>query len=94
MLEEVVSKVNQILNNFFYDLEVADQLRGGCIIQNKDADSLNILKNSITHQRRKDYDACLMKDEISVRQTIEKGVMSPDRTDLDIECIIWEIARS
>ncbi|QCC48525.1 hypothetical protein [Halobellus limi] len=88
---EELSEVRQILNNFFYDLEVADQPQEYCVVQNKKVDSSDILRNSLAHQRRKNYDIFLMKDEISVRQAIEKGASSLKKTDLDMVSIQWKI---
>ncbi|MCU4752628.1 hypothetical protein OB919_11615 [Halobacteria archaeon AArc-curdl1] len=89
--EEKLSKVNQILNNFFYELEDADQLQKYCLVQNKKAYSSDILRNLVTHQRRWCYDIFLMKDEISVRQAIEKGATPPEKRVLNTGSIQWKI---
>lgn len=89
--EEKLSEVNQILNNFFYDLEIADQPGEYCVVQNKEVDSSDILRNSVAHQRKGNYDICLLKGEISVRQAVEKGATSPEKIDLDVESIQWII---
>lgn len=91
VLEEEISKVRQILDSFFYELEVADQPREYCVVQNKEVDSSDTLRNSVAHQRRGSYDIFLLKDEISVRQAIEKGATSPEKTDLSMESIQWII---
>ena len=89
--EEELSEVNQLLDNFFYELEVVDQPQEYCVVQNKEVDSSDILRNSVAHQRRRNYDIFLLKDEISVRQAIEKGTTSPEKTDLSMESIQWII---
>lgn len=89
--EEKLSEVRQILDSFFYELEVADQPRKYCAVQNKEVDSSDILRNSVAHQRRGSYDIFLLKDEISVRQAIEKGATPPEKTDLSMESIQWII---
>lgn len=89
--EEELSEVRQILDSFFYELEVTDQPRKYYVVQNKEVDSSDILRNSVAHQRRGSYDIFLLKDEISVRQAIEKGATSPEKTDLSMESIQWII---
>lgn len=89
--EEELSEVDQILHSFFYKLKVVDQAREYCVVQNKEEDSSEILRNSVAHQRRAGYDIFLMKDMISARQAIEKGAQSLEKTDLDMESIQWKI---
>jgi hypothetical protein len=83
--------VKQILDSFFYELKIADEPLDYCVVQDKDVDSSDILKNSVANQRRGDYEIYLMKDGISVRQAIEKGASLPEKTDLKIESIQWRI---
>lgn len=86
-----LSVVKQILDSFFYELKIADELLDYCVVQDKEVDSSDILRNSVANQRREDYEIYLMKDEISVRQAIEKGASLPEKTDLKMESIQWKI---
>jgi len=87
--EEDLSKVRQILDNFFYKLKTTDDLINYCVVLEKRADSSDILKNSIANQRKGDYQIHLMKDEISVRQTIEKEAIRLEEADLRKENLQW-----
>lgn len=89
--EEEILKVKQILDSFFYKLEIADEPEKYCVVQDKEVDSSDILRNSVVNQRRGDYEIHLMKDETSVRQAIEKDASLPEKTDLNMERIQWKI---
>lgn len=80
--KEELSGVRQVLDSFLYKLEVTDQPREYCVVQSKEVGSSDILRNSVAHQRRGSYDIFLLKDKISVWQTIEKGATSLGKTDL------------
>lgn len=60
-------EVKQILDSFFYKLKIAHEPLDYCVVQNKQADSSDILRNSVANQRRGNYEFYLMKDEISVK---------------------------
>lgn len=89
--EDEVPTVRQILDNFFYELEITNQPMEYCVVQRKDEDSSDILRNSVANQRRKGYNIFLMKDKISVKQTVEDGASVPEKTDLNKENIQWKI---
>ena len=89
--EEEILEVGQILDSFFYELEVADQPRKYCVVQNKEVDSSDILRNSVANQRRGNYEIYLMKDEISIRQAIEKGATRLKKADFRKENLQWKI---
>jgi len=46
-----LSEAGQILDSFFYDLKVADEPLDYCVVQDKEADSSDILRNSLANQR-------------------------------------------
>jgi len=79
------------LNSFFYELKIADEPPDYCVVQDKQVDSSDILRNSVENQRRGNYEIYLMKDEISVRQAIEKGATPLEKADLRKENIQWKI---
>lgn len=89
--EGEVAKVRRILENFFYELKIADELMDYCVVQDKQVGSSDILRNSVANQRRGDYEIYLMEDKISVRQAIEKGANRLKRADLRKENPQWKI---
>ena len=89
--EGELKQVRQILDSFFYELKMADETMDYCVVQDKQVDSSDILRNSVANQRQGDYEIYLMKDEISVRQAVEKGATRLEKADLRKENIKWEI---
>lgn len=89
--EGEISEVRQILDSFFYELKMADEPMDYCVVQDKQVDSSDILRNSLANQRRGNYEIYLMRDEISVRQAIEKGATQLKKVDLGKENLQWKI---
>jgi hypothetical protein len=61
--EGAISEVRQILDSFFYELKIADEPMDYCVVQDKQVDSSDILRNSVANQRQGNY-------EIYLRRTI------------------------
>ena len=91
--EGMISKVGQILDNLFYELKIADEPMDYCVVQDKQVDSSDILRNSVANQRRGNYEIYLMKDEISISQATEKGATRLKIADLRKEYRQWRIDR-
>ena len=83
--------MRQILDSFFYNLEIADQLREDSVVQKKEVDSSDILTNSVENQRKGECNISLRKNKVSVRQAIEKGASLPEKADLHMESVQWKI---
>ena len=86
-----ISKVRQILDSFFYELKIADELMDYCVVQDKQVNSSDILRNSVANQRQGNYEIYLMKDKMSVGQAIEKGATQLQKADLRKENLQWKI---
>ena len=86
-----ISKVRQILDSFFYELKIADEPMDYCVVQDKQVDSSDILRNSVANQRQGNYEIYLMKNEMSVGQAIEKGATRLKKADLKKENLQWKI---
>jgi len=89
--EGEIADMRQILDNFFYELKIADEPMDYCVVQDKQVDSSDILRNSVANQRQGNYEIYLMKDEISVGQAIEKGATRLEKADLRKENLQWKI---
>jgi hypothetical protein len=85
--EGELSEVRQVLDNYFYELEIADSIEEYCVVQQKEADSSTILRNAVLSQRQGNHDIFLMKDKLSVRQAVEQGASHGKKSDLEIEGI-------
>ena len=88
---EELSEVSQILDRFFNELRIADEPMDYCVVQKKQVDSSEILRNSVANQRRGNYEIYLMKNELSVRQAVKKGATRLGKTDLRKENLQWKI---
>lgn len=88
--EEDLSQVRQVLDNYFYDLETIDDFNDFCVIQERQVDSSEILRNSVATHRQGKYEIFLMKDKLSARQAVEKGATSIQKSGLSLDQIQWK----
>lgn len=89
--EGELSEVRQVLDGFFYELQITDNIMGYCVVQQKKADSSTILGNAVLSQRQGNHDVFLMKDKLSARRAIEQGASQGKKSDLKMERVQWEI---
>lgn len=61
------------------------------VIQDKQFDSSDILRNSVANHDQRSYKIYLMKDDISVKQAVEKGTTRLEKPDLRKENRQWKI---
>lgn len=85
ILDKDVDKVRQILDEFFYHLQVEDDLDAYCVVKQKGSNYSDILKNSVLTKRRNGYIVFLMEDRVLVEQAIEYGTKPLEETDIHLE---------
>jgi len=85
ILDKDVDKVRQILDEFFYHLQVEDDLDAYCVVKQKGSNYSDILKNSVLTKRRNGYIVFLMEDRGLVEQAIEYGTKPLEETDIHLE---------
>jgi len=85
--EGELSEVRQVLDKYFYELQIADNIAEHCVVQQKEADSSTILRNAVLSQRQGNHDIFLMKDKLSVRQAVEQGASQGKKFNLKMEGI-------
>jgi hypothetical protein len=73
--------VQQILDEYFYDLQIADELEKYCVVMKKGIDYSDVLRNTVLTKRRGDHVVFLMKDLLSVEQAEEMGARRLSETD-------------
>jgi uncharacterized protein YkuJ len=83
--EDNLDEVRQIIDDYFYDLRIENDLRSYCVVKQKDSNYSNILKNSVLTKRRSDHIIFLMKDQLSVEQAIEHGATPLSETHIHVE---------
>lgn len=79
--EVELSKVQQILDEYFLDLRIEDDLDNYCVVMKQGADYSDILRNSVLTKRRGNNVVFLMKNLLSVEQAIEQGATRLSETD-------------
>jgi len=89
--EREILEVRQILDSFFHELKIAGEPLDYCVVQDKQADSSDILRNSVANENRANYEIYLMTDEMSLRKAIEKGAIRLKKADIRKENLQWKI---
>lgn len=91
ILEENLPKVRQILDNYFYGLELVGDINNFYIIQEIQLDSSDLLRNAVSTQCQRKYEIFLMNDKLSTKQAVEKGATAVQKFDFKSKQIQWEI---
>lgn len=86
-----IEHIEQILDEYFYELTYPDSRTPFIIAADKNIDTTNILRNAIHNQRRKLYHIFLMKNETSASQAIEQGAKYLVDTPINLNEINWKI---
>jgi len=76
-----LNEVQQILDEYFYDLQIADELEEYCVVMDQDIDYNDVLRNTVLTKRRGDHVVFLMKYLLSVEQAEEMGAKRLSETD-------------
>jgi SRSO17 transposase len=92
--ESDLDKVEQILDEFFYDIKVVEQMENYCVVIEENSDTSEILRNTVMNTRKTGRDVFLMKDQLSVEQAQERGASKINKTGIDPEDLEWIIDRS
>jgi len=80
--EAEFEEVSEILEEYYYNPEIVDQIDEFCVVKEQYTEHADILRNSVAHWQRQDYNFFLMKDPASVDQAIENGATPIKDTDL------------
>jgi hypothetical protein len=89
--DDDLPKVRQILDKYFYDIEIVENFNDFCVIRDRQLDSSKILRDSVTTHHQGKFEIFLMKDKLSARQAVEKGATPIQKSDLSLDQIQWEI---
>lgn len=73
--------VQQILDEYFYDLQIADELEKYCVVMEQGIDYSDVLRNAVLTKRRGGHVVFLMKDPLSVEQAEEMGARRLSETE-------------
>lgn len=88
--ERELEEVEQLLDEYYYELEVTDDFEEYCVVAEKETDSSDILRNSVMKKQRGQHEIFVMKDEISVRQAVEHGGDRLEKSGVRKEELEWK----
>jgi hypothetical protein len=79
--EGELDEVQQILDEYFFDLQIADELEKYYVVMDQGVDYSDVLRNAVVTKHRGDHVVFLMKDLLSVEQAEEMGARRLSETD-------------
>lgn len=85
-----LEQVRQLLEEYYYELAVTDDIEDYCVVVEKKPDSSDILRNSVMRKRRGQHEVLVMKDKLSKEQAIEKGAASLEKSGIQKEELGWK----
>lgn len=85
-----LKQVRQILEEYYYELTVTDDVEDYCVVLGKNADSSDILRNSVMRKRRGQHEILIMKDKLSKEQAIEKGAVDLENSGVHEGGLEWK----
>ena len=85
-----LEQVRQILENYYYELDVTDSVKDYCVVVDKKSKSANTLRNSVMRKHRGQHEVLVMKDELSKRQAVEKGAVTLEKSEVGNEELEWK----
>ena len=81
--EDELDGAKQILDEYFFDLRIDDDLHSYCVVMEQGDDYSDVLRNSVLTRRRGSNVVFLMKDLLSVEQAVEQGARRLSETDVN-----------
>jgi hypothetical protein len=85
-----LEQVRQILENYYYELDVTDSVEDYCVVVDRKSKSANTLRNSVMRKHRGQHEVLIMKDELSKRQAVEKGAVTLEKSEVGNEELEWK----
>lgn len=81
--EEELDEVRQIIDRYYYELSVVDNLGQYCVVAGEDSNTKELFKMSVMRIPRNGREIYVMKDSISVKQAVERGATQPAEPETD-----------
>jgi len=85
-----LEEVRQTLYDYFYELVIEDSPEEYCVVAGEETDTNAILRYSVMSKQRRNYDIYLMKDKISLKQTVEQGAIRVEKSEVKTENLEWK----
>lgn len=88
--ESDLGRVRQILENYYYELDVTGSVEDYCVVVDRKSKSANTLSNSVMKKQRGQHEILVMKDELSKRQAVEKDAVILEKSEVGKERLEWK----
>lgn len=88
--ESDLGRVRQILENYYYELDVTGSVEDYCVVVDRKSKSANTLSNSVIKKQRGQHEILVMKDELSKRQAVEKDAVILEKSEVGKEKLEWK----
>lgn len=79
--EGELDEVQQILDEYFFDVQITDELEKYCVVMEQGIDYSDVLRNAVLTERCSGHVVFLMKDLLSVGQAEEMGARRRSETE-------------
>jgi len=85
-----LGKVRQLLEKYYYELEVVDRVEDYCVVVDRKSKSASTLRNSVMRKHRGQHEILVMKDELSREQSLEKDAVNLRKSEVENEELEWK----
>lgn len=73
--------VGAVLRDAYYEPRVVEDLEAYCVVKERYTEHADILRNAVVHWQRRDHNFFLMKDDLAVKEALERGATRLAETD-------------
>ncbi|MFA9516606.1 hypothetical protein ACERIT_05225 [Halopenitus sp. H-Gu1] len=73
--------VRERLTEAYFEPVIVDDLESFCVVKEKYTEHAEILKHSVTHWERRGHLFFIMKDELAVKEAVERGADQLEETE-------------
>lgn len=82
VLEENQKKREQLLDKYYYELEVINKFEDYCAVAEKETISSDILRNSVVRKQRKKHEISIMKNEIPEKRVLKHSAERIEKSEI------------
>lgn len=84
-----LKEVRQVLDEYYYELDVEDSVEDYCVVVDRKSKSANTLRNSVMRKHKGEHEILVMKDKLSKRQALEKSAVALEKSEAGKEDLEW-----
>jgi hypothetical protein len=84
-----LKEVRQVLDEYYYELDVEDSVEDYCVVVDRKSKSANTLRNLVMRKHKGEHEILVMKDKLSKRQALEKSAVALEKSEAGKEDLEW-----